>query len=60
MIRETDSNRDMAPAEGCKSFELEKIRFSYPTAPDIRILHGVSLTVRLFSPLFPHPNLHDA
>ncbi|CRK14482.1 hypothetical protein BN1708_011131 [Verticillium longisporum] len=45
IIRETDSNRDMAPAEGCKSFELEKIRFSYPTAPDIRILHGVSLPI---------------
>ncbi|KAG7142654.1 ABC multidrug transporter atrC like protein [Verticillium longisporum] len=45
IIRETDRNRDMAPVEGCKSFELEKIRFSYPTAPDIRILQGVSLTI---------------
>ncbi|KAM0283373.1 hypothetical protein ACHAQH_002496 [Verticillium albo-atrum] len=45
IIRETDANRDIGPANGCKSFQLENIRFSYPTAPNIRVLKGVSLNI---------------
>ncbi|KAH6691451.1 ATP-binding cassette multidrug transport protein [Plectosphaerella plurivora] len=44
-IQETPDNQDSAPREGCKSFDFEGVQFSYPLAPDNRVLKGVSLTI---------------
>ncbi|KAM0323286.1 hypothetical protein ACHAQA_008877 [Verticillium albo-atrum] len=45
IIRETDENRDVGPANGCTSFQIENIGFSYPSAPKIRVLKGISLDI---------------
>lgn len=44
-VRETDQNKDVVPATGCSSFELDNVQFAHPLAPDNRVLKGVSLTI---------------
>jgi ABC-type multidrug transport system fused ATPase/permease subunit len=44
-ITENDDNRDVGPAKGCTSLQFEKVKFSYPLAPNIKVLKGVSLDV---------------
>jgi ATP-binding cassette subfamily B (MDR/TAP) protein 1 len=45
-IRETDENKEKGPANGCRSYDFDDVQFSYPLAPDNRVLKGVSLKVR--------------
>ncbi|RSL49667.1 hypothetical protein CEP53_009077 [Fusarium sp. AF-6] len=45
-ITENHDNRDVGPANGCTSLQFEKIKFSYPLAPNIKVLKGVSLDIR--------------
>ncbi|RSM18199.1 hypothetical protein CDV31_002924 [Fusarium ambrosium] len=45
-ITENDDNRDVGPANGCTSLQFEKVKFSYPLAPSIKVLRGVSLDIR--------------
>ena len=52
-IRETDENRDRGPRDGCRSYDFDDVQFSYPLAPDNRVLKGVSLSVR------PHKTADD-
>jgi ATP-binding cassette subfamily B (MDR/TAP) protein 1 len=49
-IQETPDNQDSGPSDGCKSFDFEGVQFSYPLAPDNRVLKGVSLTVSASRP----------
>lgn len=45
----------MGPENGCRSYDLQGVEFSYPLAPDNRVLKGVSLSVsprRLAPPLW--------
>ncbi|GKT51747.1 leptomycin B resistance protein pmd1 [Colletotrichum spaethianum] len=44
-IQDTDENRKRGPERGCNSIDFQDIQFSYPFAPDKRVLKGVSLTV---------------
>ncbi|KAK4234337.1 ATP-binding cassette sub-family B member 5 [Achaetomium macrosporum] len=44
-IQQTAENRNKGPASGCSSIEFMDVQFSYPLAPDHRVLKGVSLTV---------------
>jgi ATP-binding cassette subfamily B (MDR/TAP) protein 1 len=44
-IQETTDNIDNAPADGCKSYDLKDLEFSYPLAPNNRVLKGLSLKV---------------
>ena len=44
-ITENNENRDVGPAKGCTSLQFEKVKFSYPLAPNIKVLKGVSLDV---------------
>ncbi|RSL97764.1 hypothetical protein CEP52_010719 [Fusarium oligoseptatum] len=44
-IRETDENKEKGPANGCRSYDFEDVQFSYPLAPDNRVLKGVSLQI---------------
>lgn len=45
IIAETDENKNIGPMESCKTYELSHLHFSYPLAPDSRVLKGVSMTV---------------
>ncbi|KAL2690045.1 hypothetical protein Neosp_004113 [[Neocosmospora] mangrovei] len=45
-ITENDENSDVGPAKGCTSLQFEKVKFSYPLAPNIKVLKGVSLDIR--------------
>ncbi|KAE8309901.1 P-loop containing nucleoside triphosphate hydrolase protein [Aspergillus transmontanensis] len=45
-IRETDDNREEGPKHGCRSYDLQDVQFSYPLAPDHRVLKGVSLSIQ--------------
>lgn len=45
IVRESDQNREIAPADGCTSYEFENAQFAYPLAPDNLVLKGVSLTI---------------
>ncbi|ODM23225.1 hypothetical protein SI65_00814 [Aspergillus cristatus] len=45
-IRETDDNRKERPEHGCHSYDFQDVQFSYPLAPDNRILKGVSLSIQ--------------
>ncbi|EEY16183.1 ATP-binding cassette sub-family B member 5 [Verticillium alfalfae VaMs.102] len=45
-VRETDQNANVVPANGCTSYDLDGVQFSYPLAPDNRVLKGVSMTIR--------------
>ena len=42
-ICETESNKEKGPADGCRSFDFADVQFSYPLAPNNRVLKGVSL-----------------
>ena len=44
-IKGDDNEKTTALNEGCKSFEFDAVEFSYPQAPNKRVLKGVSLTV---------------
>ncbi|RSL41153.1 hypothetical protein CEP53_012931 [Fusarium sp. AF-6] len=44
-IRETKENKDKGPPQGCKSIDFRHVQFSYPLAPNNRVLKGVSLTI---------------
>lgn len=45
-IRETEENKEKGPTNGCRSYDFDDVQFSYPLAPDNRVLKGVSLKVR--------------
>jgi ATP-binding cassette subfamily B (MDR/TAP) protein 1 len=42
-MAETAENKDLGPPGGCKNFDLKNLQFSYPLAPDNRVLNGVSM-----------------
>ncbi|KAI8681757.1 hypothetical protein NCS55_00428700 [Fusarium keratoplasticum] len=44
-IRETEENKEKGPANGCRSYDFDDVQFSYPLAPDNRVLKGVSLKI---------------
>lgn len=44
-MAETDVNEVSGPLDGCKTYELKDLQFSYPLAPDHKILNGVSMNV---------------
>ncbi|EWY85993.1 hypothetical protein FOYG_10657 [Fusarium oxysporum NRRL 32931] len=44
-IPETTDSIDNAPADGCKSYDLKDLEFSYPLAPNNRVLKGLSLKI---------------
>ncbi|KAK7416495.1 hypothetical protein QQX98_005199 [Neonectria punicea] len=44
-ISETEHNRDKGPSDECSSYQLKDTQFSYPLAPDNRVLKGVSMTI---------------
>jgi ABC-type multidrug transport system fused ATPase/permease subunit len=46
-IQETAENRDNGPPDNCQAIHFQNIHFSYPLAPDTRVLKGVSLNVRI-------------
>ncbi|KAE8372771.1 P-loop containing nucleoside triphosphate hydrolase protein [Aspergillus bertholletiae] len=43
MIQETKENRSNGPSNKCLTIDFQDVQFSYPLAPDTRILKGVSL-----------------
>ncbi|KAH6677860.1 multidrug/pheromone exporter [Plectosphaerella plurivora] len=45
-IEETPENSGIGPQEGCKSFNLGNVQFSYPLAPRNRVLKGISLNIQ--------------
>ncbi|KAG5790319.1 hypothetical protein H9Q69_010628 [Fusarium xylarioides] len=45
IIRETDDNREKGPANGGSSVAFQNIQFSYPLAPERRVIKGLSLTI---------------
>ncbi|KAH7165052.1 multidrug resistance protein 1, 2, 3 [Fusarium sp. MPI-SDFR-AT-0072] len=45
IIRDTDDNREKGPANGGSSIDFQNIQFSYPLAPEKRVLKGLSLTI---------------
>ncbi|KAB8274675.1 P-loop containing nucleoside triphosphate hydrolase protein [Aspergillus minisclerotigenes] len=45
-IRETDDNLEEGPKHGCRSYDFQDVQFSYPLAPDHRVLKGVSLSIQ--------------
>lgn len=45
-MAETDVNEVSGPLDGCKTYELKDLQFSYPLAPDHKILNGVSMNIR--------------
>ncbi|KAH7201525.1 P-loop containing nucleoside triphosphate hydrolase protein [Fusarium oxysporum] len=49
-IQETIDNIDNAPADGCKSYDLRDLEFSYPLAPNNRVLKGLSLKLSKIEP----------
>ena len=46
-IRETKENREKGPEQGCQSYDMENVHFSYPLAADNRVLDGVTLSVSI-------------
>lgn len=44
-MAETAENKELGPSDGCKNFDLKSLQFSYPLAPDNRVLNGVSMEV---------------
>ncbi|EMT69314.1 Leptomycin B resistance protein pmd1 [Fusarium odoratissimum] len=45
IIRDTDDNREKGPANGGRSIDFQNIQFSYPLAPEKRVIKGLSLTI---------------
>ncbi|KAF7619944.1 ATP-binding cassette multidrug transport protein [Aspergillus flavus] len=46
LIQKTKENRDNGPSNNCQAIDFQGIQFSYPLAPDTRILKGVSFNIR--------------
>ncbi|KAM5346969.1 hypothetical protein ACJ41O_009974 [Fusarium nematophilum] len=44
-ICETEDNKEKGPSNGCNSYDFQDVQFSYPLAPDNRVLKGVSLNI---------------
>jgi ATP-binding cassette subfamily B (MDR/TAP) protein 1 len=44
-VRETPGNKEIAPPAGCRSYDFTDVQFSYPLAPNNRVLKGISLKV---------------
>lgn len=44
-MAETEANKVSGPLDGCKTYELKDLQFSYPLAPDNKVLNGVSMKV---------------
>lgn len=47
MIQETKENLSNGPRNKCQAIDFQDIQFSYPLAPDTRVLKGVSFNVRI-------------
>ncbi|KAE8369414.1 P-loop containing nucleoside triphosphate hydrolase protein [Aspergillus caelatus] len=47
MIQETKENLSNGPPNKCQAIDFQDIQFSYPLAPDTRVLKGVSFNVRM-------------
>ncbi|OGM48192.1 ABC multidrug transporter [Aspergillus bombycis] len=45
-IRDTNNNRNEGPKHGCRSYDFQDVQFSYPQAPNKRVLRGVSLSIQ--------------
>ena len=45
MIQETEHNAENIPKADYKSIAFHDVKFSYPLAPENRVLDGLSLTV---------------
>nr|WOF01067.1 leptomycin B resistance protein Pmd1 [Corynespora cassiicola] len=45
-ITETNCNKELGPMEGCKTYNLNNLRFSYPLAPNSQVLNDVSMTIQ--------------
>ncbi|KAH7478470.1 Leptomycin B resistance protein pmd1 [Fusarium oxysporum f. sp. matthiolae] len=45
IIRDTDDNRVKGPANGGSSIDFQNVQFSYPLAPEKRVIKGLSLTI---------------
>ncbi|KAE8392149.1 P-loop containing nucleoside triphosphate hydrolase protein [Aspergillus alliaceus] len=45
-IQETPENQDKGPLNKCQNIEFLDIQFSYPLAPDTRVLKGVSFNIQ--------------
>ncbi|RHZ61470.1 ABC transporter ATP-binding protein [Aspergillus thermomutatus] len=45
LIQETDENRDNRPPKDWQSINFQDVVFSYPLAPDTRVLNGISLNI---------------
>ncbi|KAM0210000.1 hypothetical protein ACHAQI_006112 [Fusarium lateritium] len=45
IIRETDDNHEKGPADGGSSIGFQNMQFSYPLAPEQRVIKGLSLTI---------------
>lgn len=44
-IAETAENQDVGPIANCSSYDMKDVQFSYPLAPETRVLRGLSMTV---------------
>ncbi|KAF5489359.1 Leptomycin B resistance protein pmd1 [Colletotrichum siamense] len=44
-IQDTQENGDKGPPDGCSSYGFDNVQFSYPLAPDTRVLKGVTLKI---------------
>ncbi|KAM0332135.1 hypothetical protein ACHAQA_002407 [Verticillium albo-atrum] len=44
-VQETSENKSTQPPNDCGSYDFDKVQFSYPLAPDTRVLKGVSLKI---------------
>ncbi|KAH8879727.1 ATP-binding cassette multidrug transport protein [Thozetella sp. PMI_491] len=40
-IAETETNKASGPPDGCRTYELRDLQFSYPLAPDNKVLSGI-------------------
>ncbi|KNB01543.1 hypothetical protein FOXG_04763 [Fusarium oxysporum f. sp. lycopersici 4287] len=45
IIRDTDDNRVKGPANAGSSIDFQNVQFSYPLAPEKRVIKGLSLTI---------------
>lgn len=44
-VRETKENQERGLGARCNHYDFENVQFSYPLAPDNRVLKGISLKV---------------
>ncbi|KAI5460121.1 P-loop containing nucleoside triphosphate hydrolase protein [Mariannaea sp. PMI_226] len=45
-VQETDENKDIGPEKSCSSYSFQDVQFTYPLAPDNRVLKEVSLEIQ--------------